>query len=139
MSRALGERRGAERAAQLSRYGLKTRHPSQMGMPGRCRRKRRHVVTGKGGKAQKIGLKNQARPLVRPHIPMARRGGSRVGERAPATQGACGSPQVQRASLPPVLVPAPTSGRERAAERAHGLHANDTKNPGVSTRVRRIG
>jgi hypothetical protein len=66
------------------------------------------IAAGKGAKAQKIGLKEQARRWSRAY-PIARR--RRLWWELPpsATQG------VSRASLPPVPAPNP-SGKERAAD-----------------------
>jgi hypothetical protein len=78
--RGSSKRAGNRYWSGRSRLGLKSKNPAF------C------ADEPKGAKAQKIGLEEQARPLVRPHID-AHRCGSRVGEFAQsATQGACGCP-----------------------------------------------
>ena len=73
------------------------------------------IAAGKGAKAQKIGLKEQASPWSSAY-PIARRGRLRWELPPSATQGARGRlPQASRTSLPPVPVPTPL-GEERAAD-----------------------
>jgi hypothetical protein len=74
------------------------------------------IAAGKGAKAQKIGLKEQASPWSSAY-PIARRSRLRWELPPSATQGVRGRlPQASRTFLPPVPVPSPLgrgAGRRR--------------------------